>query len=895
MDKLTILHLCDLHFSPSKCRDIDIVKKALFEDLNDFKGKSIQPDIVIFSGDLIDKGDFGYSEQRNDYDGVRTEFIYPLLELLDLDTDHFLICAGNHDIQRNKVDKVVESGLRETLRDRQSMNHFIDNLDEEKTQFYLARMANFEEFKKSINSKLVRTSNVLFSTYILPKAGRKIGIACINSAWRAYGGKGDNGREQDYGKLLIGERTVDNCIDALADCDLRIGVVHHPFEYLDTFERIHLKWRVSQGFNIWLQGHTHHPDPQLVQFPENRIVIVAGGALYQSREYYNGYSLIRYSLTESAGTVYLREYRDKTRRFVKNLAYGDEGIFQFTLPEASTAPLSSNYSLIVPIRDYVADQINQALLSVIVEQSIAPKALGEVFVEPPLATESEYKSMSLETRRRRDKTSRTLDEILESGKNILFIGKKESGKTTLLNYIRMRYLEPDTFTQIEIPLFVDLQILPKGKDKVKNVIFNYNIPDFQLCSSLEENMKLGNCIFLVDNLDLSDKKALAALVEFTRDYSLNRYMLAIDEEIFADMELDKLPDLGVDYDRIYIHSFGRKEVRGLISNWFCASSTERVGELADTILLHLLDTGMPRTPVVISLMLLIMEQQPDYIPINKASLLENLIEILLEKMNPLSGLEGIDYRTKEHFLSHVAHCMVREKTKFRERKKYYLDFDEFKGETRSYFENKGLIIPGGVQSFIDYFIGKGILIQDNGQIDFRFGCFGEFFVAKHMLENKSFYETILEEDSYLNFASEIDYLTGLQRTNRDLVALLSQRSKKSLEDCLNQVGLEIELQHFDDVRLNKSLLDLLPKDGRATVVERLRESRLKEEQKDELMDMAYRLSREDTQEVIRDTYKDHRTRLVKILDLFSRVIKNCELIDDKKFKKENVNTCVKSF
>jgi len=80
MDKLTILHLCDLHFSPSKCRDIDIVKKASFEDLNDFKGKSIQPDIVIFSGDLIDKGDFGYSEQRNDYGGVRTEFIYPLLE-----------------------------------------------------------------------------------------------------------------------------------------------------------------------------------------------------------------------------------------------------------------------------------------------------------------------------------------------------------------------------------------------------------------------------------------------------------------------------------------------------------------------------------------------------------------------------------------------------------------------------------------------------------------------------------------------------------------------------------------------------------------------------------------------------------------------------------------------
>lgn len=892
MDSLTILHLSDLHFSPSKRKDINIVEEALFNDLDYLKGEGLQPDIVIFSGDLIDEGDFGYLEQRNDYGSVRNEFIDPLLESLGLDTDCFFICAGNHDIQRAKVDEFLEAGLEKKLVDRQSVNSLIDDFEDHRNVF--ARMTNFESFKVSINSKFMRRSNVLFSTYILDKPGRKIGIACLNSAWRAYGGKEDGGRERDYGKLLIGERAVDECLRDLEGCELRIGIVHHPFEYLREFERENLRRRIFGTFNIWLHGHRHEQDVALVQTCNNdRIVVIAGGALYRSREYYNGYSLIRYSLTEHTGKVYLREYTDKRRKFVEALAYADKGIASFTLSKDSLTPLNRNLFLISQIHDIVAQAFNEQLLPAIAEQSIAPRELEKVFVEPLLATKSEYE-MSLE-RRRRDEIIKTLDEILKSERNILFIARKESGKTTLLNYICTRYLETDTFEQVRIPLLINHKRLPKGKDKIKKAIFNY-IPNLELGPDLEDNLKQGDCIILVDDLDLRNRKALNSLVEFIKDHCLNRYIFAVNEDLLAEIEFDKPPDLGVEYDRVYIHSFRRKQIRGLVNKWFHEFLTDtKVEELSDMILSCLLEIRMPSTPLIISLLLLIMEQQPDYIPINKASLLENLIEMFLEKMKPLNrlevnGLGGVDYRDKEHFLSHIAHYMVRKQN-------YRIDVDEFKRETRHYFESSGLTIPGGIRAFINYFIRRGILAQDSGQIYFRFKCFCEFFIAKYMIENKDFYEEVLGEDSYLAFANEIDYMTGLQRTNRDLVVLMDQRVRKSLQDFLGYIGLvEVDLKHFDDVRLNKSFLDLLSeKDSDNVVIERIRKSRLDEESRDELMDIAHKpSSQDDDQEIVRAIYEDYGVQLIANLVLFSNIIKNCAYLR-KELRKESVNTCLQSF
>lgn len=68
MEDLTILHLSDLHYDLSKQKDIEIVIKALFSDLEKIRETGIKPGLIIFSGDLIHAGDYGYADNRNDYD-----------------------------------------------------------------------------------------------------------------------------------------------------------------------------------------------------------------------------------------------------------------------------------------------------------------------------------------------------------------------------------------------------------------------------------------------------------------------------------------------------------------------------------------------------------------------------------------------------------------------------------------------------------------------------------------------------------------------------------------------------------------------------------------------------------------------------------------------------------
>jgi 3',5'-cyclic AMP phosphodiesterase CpdA len=57
MPSVTILHLSDLHYSTSQSGNISIIRNALTEDLIRLYQRSVTPDIVILSGDLVLTGE----------------------------------------------------------------------------------------------------------------------------------------------------------------------------------------------------------------------------------------------------------------------------------------------------------------------------------------------------------------------------------------------------------------------------------------------------------------------------------------------------------------------------------------------------------------------------------------------------------------------------------------------------------------------------------------------------------------------------------------------------------------------------------------------------------------------------------------------------------------------
>jgi hypothetical protein len=366
----------------------------------------------------------------------------------------------------------------------------------------------------------------------------------------------------------------------------------------------------------------------------------------------------------------------------------------------------------------------------------------------------------------------------------------------------------------------------------------------------------------------------------------------MDEDMFADLEIDEPPSLGIEYEKLYIHPFGRRQTRELVDKWFQDTSTQvNPAKLSEDVLLTIAAIHLPRTPMTISMILSIIEQEPSYAPLNKASLIARLTQILLDQSWLADASRAIDCRTKEDLLSYLAYYMVL-------KEENQLHIDELTELTIDYFNAKALPIPGGAHRLLENLIRCGILARSNDEVRFRFDCFREFFTAKRMIEDKAFYKETLRKDTYLDFTTQLEYLTGLVRKNEDLVKLLSQRTEASLGSFLQFVGLDVQPQHFDSFDVHRSILDALSSPDRQAVVDRLRKSVLDEETKDSLLDVVLSYQdeeHEDQQTTPEDTYAQLRTLLLKNLALHSTVVRNCQLIDDRQLKTTNVELCLRAY
>ncbi len=310
MPGIKILHLSDLHYDSSKPKDTQIILDALWKDLDNFR----DIDFIVFSGDLVKAGD-----KKDDFEKALKTFIVPLLEKTKLSVSDFFIAPGNHDIQRSEIDEYLEEGLKAKLKDRESLNVFLDTQMNEDFR-HIERLDHFNEFKNRFKTSYTTTFNKLFSTYVIEKKNIKIGIACLNSTWRATGCG-----SMDKGRLLIGERQIDDALKYIKDCDIKIALYHHSLDWLMEYDLNDSKKRLSREFGFLFCGHLHDPNLELVQSFHNKAVLIQGGSLNNGRSYYNGYSAVCFDAQSGKGIIYLRSYYDDRRCFDKAVNKCEDG------------------------------------------------------------------------------------------------------------------------------------------------------------------------------------------------------------------------------------------------------------------------------------------------------------------------------------------------------------------------------------------------------------------------------------------------------------------------------------------------------------------------------------------------------------------------------------------
>ncbi|WP_162261785.1 metallophosphoesterase [Bosea sp. Root381] len=771
MAQLTILHLSDLHWSREKANDQKIIIDGLVDDIRQNETElGLKADLIIFSGDLVQAG-----EDAALFDEAKIEFLDRVLDATKLETNRLVMAPGNHDIMRQIVRDAdfIDAGLQSTLTTVDKVNHFIDGLNKvgSRKDSALHRLENWAEFIKraSLQTHLTEISPLL-SIGTLTINGITVGIASFNSAWRCSGEDGDRDRR----RLLVGERNVDTAISSIKNCNVRIAVIHHPFEWLTEFDESAVSSRIYSHFDIVASGHIHKSLPEARVNPTGSAILSQSGCLYESRKYFNGYQYLKIDFENKECEFSIRSWFDAPRRSfdaASNLAKGGA----LTLPFVGRADENGNaisdalLREIRPIiREAAGNHINMAELGS--ELRLGAK---EAFVCPPLSLKrrrhaseggtDDIDASNATAAGQVKNISVTPEEILLSRHNHIFHGRRECGKSSLAHYLSVLSAEGVCDTQ-RIPIVIDYRIL-KGLNLygIKKAISLY-LPALKNAVDVEKLLGDGTFLFIIDNFLLPDKRSRDTFLAFLDANDKNRFVIFEDSGGHSLTSSDGGPDASQHFQIVEIGELSRRAIRELSKRW-CAQIGSDDGPVFNAIMDQLNASNLPRTGYIVALLLWAAYQERRFERINEAVLLMNMADHLLGKADFSSALlNNFDPTSKEITLQQIS-VHLRDCGGFSTR-------DDCLIFLIGFFKQKGL--KNNASDVLDQLVGCGILTSGDGNISFKYRCFQEYFFAGAMRASETLVNRVFSDNSFVQFNREIEILAGLRRENTSLISLVER-------------------------------------------------------------------------------------------------------------------------
>jgi predicted MPP superfamily phosphohydrolase len=851
---LNILHLSDLHLDKESIRDQKIVLRALFEDIAAQVAEFGAFDLALFTGDLLAKGTYS---DTNTQLAVR-EFILPLAEAAGLAPNLIFFAPGNHDVDLKMRSDII-ANAQKALSSDESISKYIE---EAAKLAFATGLEGYNSVVDSFDSPHCVLKNNHYRAYTINVKGVSVGIASLNSAWHATGAAADG----DYGKLLVGRIQLDEVVEAIRDCQIKIALLHHPLKWLAPKDSQNTHRQLLTHFDALFHGHNHEPDAQSIAGTSNSYFVSNAGCLYQHRDYFNGYCCVRYDSRGQRWTIRAREYFEARNCFDIAPRFGPNGEAEFVRQGASNGvvvPVLPSDDFIDKLHTTVDAHLLPSLVS-----DIAPKTLKSIFVQP-LVSRVSQRRLTAASKSEVSSLFTPLKEILQTQRSVVFLGNKDMGKTTLLYYLCSLSLE---FGPIEMPPFgayINLESVSDTRASLVDALVTFAGGAYRKSEFLEL-LRTGALVVCIDNVSESRPKQLKAVREFCREFGQCRFYFSMLETADYSLSPNQIPSLIRDQEIFYLHPFGRKETRLLTENWF-GESADECSTKVDEVLSLLGRLNIPRSPFLISALLWIREKQTKFSPVNQAEILDALIDGVMDKLSENKDRSRIDSNIKRHFLSALAEYFHVKGSK----RLATLELERF---TVDYFTSKGLPSPTG--PFLGELKSKGILFETGDEVAFMFDAIRAFFLSSRLHENKALLTKALSPEHFLEFGEELDYYTGRHRDQGEVV----RHAIALVEQFRADAALDPDLSRFDRIQLQEGPLsgDDEGKLRRATA------ARPSAEERHALLDAV------DEQARLRMPYEAegfrHRRaqsstgRYLEALSIGSAILRNSELVGDVSLK-----------
>ena len=328
MAKLTWLHLSDWH---QKGPDFDrkVVRDALVRDIR--QRAEIAPglaeiDFVVFSGDLA------FSGKPAEYEAAQEHLLDPLLEATGLKPAALFFVPGNHDLNRETVYDMLPSELQKPFDTDAPVHKWLTDTEKRRSRV----LEPFDAYREFVTRYTGQPSPDYASIRRIEAGGKQIALLGINSAWMCARNKDAAGEVNDDGYMVVGEPQIHDALEQIAKADLRLAVIHHPFDWLKEFDRNRVEARLMRECDFILRGHEHKPQVQVIGGTMGNCVIIPAGASYKRRiaedpRYTNAYNFVHLDFDAGEGMVYLRRWSDPRNAWIEDIDSYPDGQFPFTL------------------------------------------------------------------------------------------------------------------------------------------------------------------------------------------------------------------------------------------------------------------------------------------------------------------------------------------------------------------------------------------------------------------------------------------------------------------------------------------------------------------------------------------------------------------------------------
>lgn len=304
---IRILHFSDLHLSGGTEEQTHTRTRLgfLFKSIDDLqKSEGKQVDIVVFTGDLLNKGGEGFQTIAEGFHAFRDIVLSQLTERCGIRQDRIVLLPGNHDTQSSG--KMAMRGKRNLIEEHnpkteKDINDILNICNDEDKELVRQRTKEFKKFELEYYSQY-RPEKYVFSdfesNFLYDINGVKVGITALNTVW-LYGKTKENSDEAE--SVYLGTDQLTRSYDILNGCDLKIVASHYPLVKLSDEEYDKASEKIAKHYDISLAGHTHanREEYKWSSSGAHFLDIISAGTLddnvYEDRvEYKNSFQVIDY-------------------------------------------------------------------------------------------------------------------------------------------------------------------------------------------------------------------------------------------------------------------------------------------------------------------------------------------------------------------------------------------------------------------------------------------------------------------------------------------------------------------------------------------------------------------------------------------------------------------------